>query len=522
MSTTIELHFLTGRFHATPWGRHVNEAATEWPPSPWRFLRALVWVWKHKAPDLLTTHEAKELFQTLAEAPPSFNLPTATQAHTRHYMPWFKKGPYDKTLVFDAFVAIGRGTPVAIIWPVDLTAQQREKLATLSSLLGHLGRAESWCSAQLAEHSPMANCSPAGTEQGINDSSEIVSVLCADGANAFRAEQIPKPKTKGKQASLALACDPPWHLCLDTQQLQNEGWSDPPGSCWVRYRRNPNAFLALAAPSRATPAEVFHSARYLVDSVVKPLLQDTLAVAETARRYLMGIYRRIEEDRLEIEPKSSLPGQCSSATFSGKSADGIPLIGHNHAYFLPLDRDGDGRIDQLVVYSRLGFSPIEAKALRSFNKIPLGEDHPVRLALLGLEKANPWPLATTWISSTPYLATRFAKKNGTKRDPAAFFGPGGDILLLQADLLLQIQRAGLPDPKQIEPLLDSNGVFRSHFANDRLGLRPIQFLTRRRKEDRFLRRPAGFFRIVWDLPVNGPICLGHNSHFGLGLFQPIG
>ncbi len=31
----IALRFPLGRFHATPWGRHVNEGAPEWPPSPW-------------------------------------------------------------------------------------------------------------------------------------------------------------------------------------------------------------------------------------------------------------------------------------------------------------------------------------------------------------------------------------------------------------------------------------------------------------------------------------------------------
>ncbi len=38
----LELRFPAGRFHATPWGRHVNEGAVEWPPSPWRLMRALI------------------------------------------------------------------------------------------------------------------------------------------------------------------------------------------------------------------------------------------------------------------------------------------------------------------------------------------------------------------------------------------------------------------------------------------------------------------------------------------------
>ena len=40
MPITIKLTFPGGRYHATPWGRHVNEGVPEWPPSPWRLLRA--------------------------------------------------------------------------------------------------------------------------------------------------------------------------------------------------------------------------------------------------------------------------------------------------------------------------------------------------------------------------------------------------------------------------------------------------------------------------------------------------
>jgi CRISPR-associated protein Csb2 len=36
------LCFPAGRYHATPWGRHVNEAALAWPPEPVRILRALI------------------------------------------------------------------------------------------------------------------------------------------------------------------------------------------------------------------------------------------------------------------------------------------------------------------------------------------------------------------------------------------------------------------------------------------------------------------------------------------------
>jgi len=32
MPVTIKLNFPAGRYHATPWGRHVNEGVAEWPP----------------------------------------------------------------------------------------------------------------------------------------------------------------------------------------------------------------------------------------------------------------------------------------------------------------------------------------------------------------------------------------------------------------------------------------------------------------------------------------------------------
>jgi CRISPR-associated protein Csb2 len=52
-------------------------------------------------------------------------------------------------------------------------------------------------------------------------------------------------------------------------------------------------------------------------------------------------------------------------------------------------------------------------------------------------------------------------------------------------------------------------------------LRPIQFKRFRNKRgDDGGRRPAGAFRITFAEPVQGPLCLGHSCHFGLGLFLP--
>jgi CRISPR-associated protein Csb2 len=74
-----------------------------------------------------------------------------------------------------------------------------------------------------------------------------------------------------------------------------------------------------------------------------------------------------------------------------------------------------------------------------------------------------------------------------------------------------------PDSIKVEPLTDGHGVF--HIGPT--GLRPIRFERFRQKSnDDGGSRPAGAFRIVFPQPVPGPICLGHSSHFGLGLFVP--
>jgi CRISPR-associated protein Csb2 len=94
MPVVIKLTFLGGRYHATPWGRHVNEGVPEWPPSPWRLLRALVAVWKRTCPHLEVA-SVKRVLEELVH-PPLFHLPPHCVAHTRHYMPWEKKGPQDR------------------------------------------------------------------------------------------------------------------------------------------------------------------------------------------------------------------------------------------------------------------------------------------------------------------------------------------------------------------------------------------------------------------------------------------
>lgn len=531
MSVVIALRFVAGRFHATPWGRHVNEGAPEWPPSPWRLLRALVAVGQRN----LAQHPHYQLealgnlLRALASAP-AYALPRATASHSRHWLP---AAGSDRAKIFDPFVVLGRQDEVGVIWPeVALQPDQRALLELLLGHLGYLGRAESWCAARLVpedEAEPWlsrVNCAPA--DQAPAGEGELLPVLCLDPATAFDNAHTPhagKKKPKKGQAKLPLY-HPDWHLCLETLHLHAGGWSDPPGSRWVTYQRPAHCFRPEVRPvNRSTARPRPTVARFALDSAVLPLLRETLPLAEHARAALMGRFKQLELRRRypgqAPPPDAPLP---RSPVFSGKDAAGTPLSGHRHAFFLPTDEDGDGRLDHLTVVAEMGFGPDEVKALAGLTRLSRENGHPLGLVLLALGsiKEVSAPLlgeSTTWVSLTPFVATRHPKRRGRKRDPRQLCLPDNHREFARIVLEEELQRLGqrrphLPRVEAVEPLNPDH----------RLGahrLRPIQFQRfRGRKRDDGGRRTCGAYRIHFAEPMQGPLCLGHSAHFGLGLFAP--
>ena len=532
--TAIAFKFIAGRYHATPWGRHVNEGAVEWPPSPWRILRAIIAAWKRTRPDLPQA-QVEPILRALA-GPPEFILPPASTGHTRHYMPWFKKGLDDRTLVFDAFVALPKDAELIVLWPnASLEDGGREVLSLILCNLNTLGRSESWCEAKLlgsdAAQDPKDTqgrfCKPYGVD-ALQDH-EIIRLLCPDPDSAFEDDRVvnvvKKTTGRGKNKQTieerSTVYDPAWNICMETLQLHEERWSDPPGSRWVKYARPRDYFKIeprpMASCARSRPR--IQVARYALDSTVLPLVTETLPVAEALRRALMSIYGRLTERNGE---------RGRSPVFSGKDENGQPLGGHGHAYYLPTDEDGDGRLDHLTVFARGGFGDAERRALDLLRELRAGrkgeERHPLRVLLLGMgawEEYHPGPLARSacWVSATPYLATRHAKTRGKQRIDMG--SPEARAAFLEDDLRGQLAAvskdlAECAQAVTIGPLWDDNDTFKIGGR-----WRPIQFKRFRAKAgDDGGRRLAGAFRLTFTDHVAGPLALGHSSHFGIGLFVP--
>jgi CRISPR-associated protein Csb2 len=201
--------------------------------------------------------------------------------------------------------------------------------------------------------------------------------------------------------------------------------------------------------------------------------------------------------------------------FWGKDDHGLPRTGHEHAFFLPADEDGDGRLDHITVFAPMGFNALEQRALDRLRRLTFGEGEPLQLLLIGLGRPGDFraPIleeAAVWDSATPFVVTRYPKRRGTKRDRPEDYATAQAFVRHVLGQELE-RRPGLPPVVAIEPLM-------------RMGARqllPIQFKRFRAKRgDDGGRRPAGRFRITFAAPHRGPLCLGHSCHFGLGLFLP--
>jgi CRISPR-associated protein Csb2 len=302
-------------------------------------------------------------------------------------------------------------------------------------------------------------------------------------------------------------------------------------------------------------------ARFALDGPVLPLLTDTLPLAEAVRSALLGCVKRIvlrqQPDIDILDVWSRCPG------FYGKDAGGQPLKGHPHAFFLPTDDDGDGRLDHVTVFADQGFSDVEIQALDRLRQLYIGrawpserpEESSLRMLLVGLGNLRDFvsPLfaeSRVWASATPFIATRYPKLRGTKRDrPEDYATPqvfAAHVLRQEINRRRWVREegrraieepdgpAGLPrgalgalavHTKQSEEQSGPAGLqvvsIEPFDSIGPRGLRSIQFQRFRRKAgDDGGRRPGGAFRIVFQAPVRGPLCLGHSAHFGMGLFLP--
>ncbi len=519
---TLALTFPAGRYHGTPWGRHVNEADVGWPPDAWRLTRAFIATWHRKLdPERFPRERLAELLAALAAEPPRYAVPEAVHFHTRHYMPVRDK----PSLIFDAFAQVGREARLIVHWPgIDLSPAQTEILDSLLTAIGYLGRAESWVSAaRVDDWSGECDCYP--SEEAIDPetgevrgdlipmwlpqsperyaavrTSQLEAALARSQADLHEKraaaitegkKTLPDPKKAKVPTEIQATLPADWldAISLDTGDLQTAGWSAPPAARQIYYLRRKDALRFMAAsppPARARHSNIpVTTARLALYAKPLPRITDAVRVGEMLRIALMGRARRLFGDDIP-------------ATLSGHD---LPSDNrHGHAFFLPEGNRG-GRIDHLLVHAPDGLDTQCQAAIAELAVIKTREGVEWRVLLEGLGKPADFAgssslvrRANCWESMTPYLHPWHRKRGFEVPD----------------QIVRECGLRGLPELKAVEPLPHAQP-------------RPLDFHRFRNK--RGLDQPdrhGQLVRLVFAQPVTGPLALGFGCHFGLGLFRAVG
>ncbi len=512
MPFALSISFPAGRFHATPWGAHVNEGIPEWPPSPWRIFRGIVAVWKRKL------NRDPELDKLISQAisklvsAPTYKLPPSSIGHTVHFMPshrkWKAEEPHkSKDQIFDSFVAMDRNAEIIVVWPhVTLTEAETRALESVVCLMTYLGRAESLVTVCICgfPDTERLNCFPESSMQDIQQigsDAETVTVMapdCETWNNWSYQQDAFKP-------------DPCWNILAETKDMHAERWSRPPGSREITYILNlPQRKQSFSR--RYRPGGTVQVVRYAIDAKALPLITETVHVAEIARRYVQGIFGKKF-------------GGAFSPVLSGKTSDGQPLSGHSHAFFLPTDEDGDMQLDHLTVFSSRGFDPArELQALDSFRKMHSPKTGlELSLLLVGAGDADLGrhiPIisrSNKWRTVTPYIPVRHYKTRGQKRDTCAYAD------FPETVLREELRNRGFPQPTSLStlPRCDLWDHSKKGISDSSKNLSWLQFRRERvLGKGRKGQHPGCGFEIEFDEPVQGPVAMGYGCHYGLGLFAP--
>lgn len=526
---TMVLRFPGGRYHATPGGHHVNEGVVEWPPSPWRLVRALI------ACGFSTQHwsevplEGRRLIEALSSTLPEYRLPHAALGHSRHYMPMakMKEGREETTLVLDTFADVGGGA-LWVRWPTKLEGEVQALFNVLVTQLGYLGRSESWVLGEsISDDAALPDAGrafPHSQHARPARGFEQVALSAPDFPGDYKAWRTGEVEAAIKDLNLPSGKAPthaqqkkidaiqsvyPADLvdCLqrDTAWWKAKKWSRAPGTRPVLYWREGHA-LEVGPPS---------SPRVSVPDPVEMMLL-ALTTPSGSKSALPPVARTLSQAELlhvALVSKLGFGGEpCPEIV--GRDEAGEPLKGHGHSHLLPVDLDGDGRLDHIVMFARMGLGARAQRAVRrlrkTYTKGGVGE---LQVAVAGVgalddlrsikggmsrginQLLGPTIGAPTWVTTTPFVPPRYLKKSGRSS--------------LVGQVEAELRARGFP-PATVE-VLDWSG--------ETLALRHF---VRRRQRGPQPPLDIGFaIRLGFGSPVSGPICLGYGSHFGLGLFQPV-
>ena len=545
---TVQISFPWGRYHAHPWG--INPARLrepEWPPSPWRLLRALVSAWFRGHPGQAPSQHCIACVEALGRELPEIGMGKVSFGCTVHWQPNYgatgaeekASAAYKKTRHENHFAAVHG--PVFFRWVnLELPPELRRLLADLLAELAFFGRAESLCHAGICDSVPREGdtgwCVPMS---GRRIGSAYRDVFCPSPADFqftdlwMRRKALPSHDPNNAPPHLVDA--------LLGSEMR------PDGAAWISYRMAgdwPHKRLVRIARTarpvhQPAPGEGPKLARYLCFS-----LQCRVPIPP---KFVVPISERFRAAANAHLCKSYGDGTPSFAMF-GHERPSDAVGDHQHAFYLPMaersasenepGKEAEHFLRYLHIWCPYGFTQAEVQILQSLQRLDWGGGrYPVRpvLIALSLEPPPDAPFSTgqkparLWRSASPFVPPRYFYRGGGAKTKLK----EKDRPELQLAECLKASGVNVSGEIRRFPFLGnamrndppSWEIVRVELGEETAGGESlVKVPVHRNGSDRqrgFERRIGGFFQIDFDEPVaiKQP-ALGHSCHFGLGLFVP--
>lgn len=501
MRLVLRQEFPLGRLHATPWRVNpFDDPYGEWPPSPWRLVRAVTarwyqWARETEAPTDLARLEKVQA--ALCRSTYSFHLPPDArkgrplkQYHPTEFgwRPAERKKPgtrsYGTSLVQDNYWCVPPEAPVWwFIEGDDWTDELRTLLAQCLERITYFGRAETLTRIGIVVSShgiPAPNC-------------ELIDKRAAG------AVPVLSPLKDATRNDIERTTD-------DAEAVRR---AVPPGARWL-YAVRPSR--PESSERRRVPAHRpdCHLMQFAIGWNVAP---EPRAIVRLTSRFRGAVLRELLRlktgDPAATWTRVSKDVREAVADMAGKDSNDEPLKGHRHTEFLAWC-EGNYPTRLLVWRGSRAFDADEQEAIllaaaREVSWAAAGSDSDEwKVRLVPLDRDVPPPPgfdgrpSITWDSVTPYVPPRHHLRRGKERE--------GDSTVDQ--IRRELLERGITPEVTIEVVGTPRWV--SVHVPRREGNKRASIGDRR----------GQMIQLRFAAATQGPIRLGHSSSFGLGLFRP--
>ena len=460
---TIKIELIANRYHANPWNRAHVEGAIEWPPSPWRLLRAIL---AGGFAAGLSQADVVAVVEPLSVELPQFYLPPGSYLQTRSP----RKDRNDTTDLFsmgkdiyDAYLNFDSGDrTIWVQWPVELSLINQPVLMRCLAYCRYLGRREAdavWCIAE-NEAMPTANALP--------DETGTVQLAACDGDIEAMLKSPYQSQVKEKRAVFA-------------------------GLRWVNYR------VQEVPAERVSSSLTYYRAEIAISTKGKPQSTSMLYWIEKLHRKLAKI---------------------GTPNFTGCDEQRNPLTSHKHVFVQPKIEGTE--LVGFGLYCDDGFTETEVNHLYSVRKLyGKGSEMLIRVVNLASDQGS---AAQVWESETPFFLSRWPlTRHGKPRliKGSNYQKDGPEHQALKG--LCYLPQFNL-DPKLCSFEENSQGLSLIHEGlTVAIAVTEKWVGAERWKRDRVhgkIAKPTGYkVKLLFSKPVEGPIAIGYSAHFGFGMLR---